>query len=237
MKLSSIILIIIIALVALAFVGWSKAPDWISARLSKGMQVKVVIDDIDLATHAITVQKVSIGSPKGSLLPKSFSCERILLEAPLTRYLDQHVDIEQINLDHVYLGLEFEAKGSKEGNWSTIMRNMKTSSPATIQPQETSKTSRSVLIKKLVITDIAIDLVYKNEGGTVRHLAPIDRLEFTNISSEGGIPADQITQLVLAQTLRSVFEKENLENMLEDVFNMPKTTLEQFTGPFKSLFN
>ncbi len=237
MKLSSIVFIVLIAIILLLFIGWSKAPDFIARHLSKQTHVTVSIDDIDVSLNSLRIQKTNIGSPKGSLLPKAFSSEEILLEAPLTHYLNQHIEIDEISLDHIYLGLEFDSKGSKEGNWTTIMRNMKQSSPTTMQPKDQTKTARTVMIKKLLLTDLSIDLVYRNEGNNVKHLAPIARLELTNVSSEGGIPADQISQLILAETLKSVFQQQGLENMLEDVFDMPQTTLEKFTQPFKSLFN
>ncbi len=48
---------------------------------------------------------------------------------------------------------------------------------------------------------------------------PIERIELTNISSEGGVPTSQIMNIVMHETLRNIFSKEGLQNMLDGVLN------------------
>lgn len=232
--LATIVIVLIIAIVIIVFVGWSRVPDILANSLSKKMKVSVEIDDIHITSRSIEIDKVEIGNPKGSILPKAFSSDVILIKVPLMKFLDRHIVIDEIDVNNVYLGLEFEYMGSKNGNWSTIMSNMKSSTPS----DQKNTNPRTVLIKKLILTNINIDLVYEKGGGKVQKLTPIDRLEFNDISSEGGFPTDQISRIIINQMLRSIFKLENLQDMLENILESPtKGSLQNFLNPLKGIFN
>ena len=194
------------------------------------MKVSVEIDDIDLSMNSIEIEKVEIGNPKNSILPKAFSCEVIDIFAPLMNYFDNNIVIDMIKIDDIYLGLEFEAPGKTQGNWTTIMGNFKAS-------ESPSKSTKTVLIKKLILSNIRMDLAYRTGDRKIQKLAPIDHLEFNNISSEGGIPTEQITNIIFKQMLKSVFDKANLKNMLEGVLDPQGSTWDKMVEPFKDLFN
>ncbi len=229
MKVSSLILILLLAIVVIAFLAWTRLPDTVATHLSKKMKVSVEIDDIALSRNSIAIAKLDIGNPKGSILNTAFTSNEIRILAPLGHYFDKQIEIDEIAIDKIYLGLEFNAPGSKEGNWTTIMQNFRENSG--------SGSDRIILIKKLILTNISIDLAYRSDGGKTTSLKPIDRLEFTNVTSEGGVPSDQIANAILIQTLRSIFQKEHLQDMLENVIPSTEGSVDKLTQPFKNLFN
>ncbi len=230
----AIIVLAIIAAVVTAVLSWSRIPDIISSKLSEKMKVHVEIDDMHIGWKAIDVQKVEIGNPSGSILPKAFSADQILIQAPLMDYLKDDIVIDYIEIDNVYLGLEFESKSSHKGNWNTIMNNMQGGKKAG-KAEEPGKT---VLIRKLVLTNISVALVYRQGGGPVKNLPPIKRLEFDNLSSEKGIPYEKISKIIFEQMLKSVFSLEGLQNMLQDYLNpKPQDALQNLLQPFKGLLN
>lgn len=232
MKTSRILLFGILFVVIIAFIGWVRLPDMVADHLSEQLQVAVEIDSIGIGPKHITVEEIEIGNPEGYTLPRSFSTKRVTVDAPLLHYFDQNVIINEIDLNNVYLGIEFVKQGSKKGNWFEIMNHYKESTESSSK-KHSAEEKKSVLIKRLVLTDIAVDLAYQ-DSGKVQHLQKIDRLEFTNITSEGGIPADQITQVILGQMLKSVFSKENLENMVEGLIQSPEQGVQNLLEPFKS---
>ncbi len=61
-------------------------------------------------------------------------------------------------------------------------------------------------------------------------------MELTEISSEGGLPMDQILNSVLGQMLKEVFVKQNLKNMIQQFMNTP-SPVQQYLAPFKGFFN
>jgi uncharacterized protein involved in outer membrane biogenesis len=233
MKASRIVFMIIIALIVLLFLGWMRLPEMVANNLSKKMQVEVEIDDLIIRPSHIDVEKLEIGNVPKYKLPRSFSADHIHVQAPLLSYFDQNVVIDEITISNIYLGLEFAKKGSKEGNWTIIMGNYEKTTASDSAPKD-KKTEKSVLIKKLILNNIAIDLAYNKEG-TVQHLKPIPRLEFTNVTSEGGIPTDQITKVIMQQMLQSVFSQENLQNMIEGFLQSPQQGVESIFDSFKGL--
>lgn len=233
MKASRIIFIIVIALIVVLFLGWMRFPEMVANNLSKKMQVEVEIDDLIIRPSHIEVEKFEIGNVPKYKLPRAFSADHIHVQAPLLGYFDQNIVIDEITISDIYLGLEFAKKGSKEGNWTIIMGNYQKATSSNTTPKD-KKTEKSILIKKLILNNITVDLAYRKEG-TVQHLKPIDHLEFTNVTSEGGIPTDQITKIIMQQMLQSIFSKENLQNMIEGFLQSPQQGVESIFDSFKGL--
>ncbi|MBS0615995.1 MAG: hypothetical protein JSR58_05535 [Verrucomicrobia bacterium] len=228
--LGLVVLLFIGALIIL-FVMWSRVPDLLAGSLSKKLKVVVEIGDIDLSLKNIDIEKLEIGNPRGYSLPRAFAVDRIAIEAPLTRYLKNHIVIDEINLDNVYLGLEFNSPTGTEGNWTTIMHNAKAS-------QESSgKTSKTVLIHRIVLNNIQTDLLYR--GGKVRRLPVIKRMELNEVSSEGGSLSDQLMNSALGEMIKQVFIKQNLQDILDKVLSPGQggSPVEQAIKQFRGFLN
>ncbi|MBY0529417.1 MAG: hypothetical protein K2P51_04420 [Rhabdochlamydiaceae bacterium] len=230
-----IVVVAILAAVVVGFIFWSRVPDMVANNLSKKLNVAVTIDDMTLSWGKVGIEKVVVGNPPSAILSRAFSCRQIDVLAPFTRYIDKKIVIDEIDLNDVYLGLEFKSASGTDGNWTQIMSNLNRNMQAEAQGKGGSE--RSVLIRKLVLTNIDVDVVYRKEGGKVKKLPRINRIELTNVSSEGGLPMDQVMNSVLGQMLKSVFEKQNLKNMLNNFLDQPGSGVNKFIQPFKGLFN
>lgn len=221
--------VLIAVLCLAAFLLYSRLPDVVSDKLSKSLKVPVLIEDIYISFRTITIDKLEIANIPKSILPKAFSVEELSFDAPLINYVKDAIVIEEISLDQVYLGLEFESPTNLKSNWSVIMN----SAPA---EKTSSKSNKSVLIKTLVLTNIQVELVYKNKAGEVKKLPPIDKIVLTNINTAEGLPMNQIMNSVLGQTLKSVFIKENLKDAMNELLQEPENTLDKLISPFKGFF-
>jgi uncharacterized protein involved in outer membrane biogenesis len=206
---------ILVILFIVIFIFWNILPTIVASKLSDKAKVDVSIGHIGVWPSSIDVQNIKMGNPSGSTLPHALKAQTLNAEVPFTHFFKDRVVISHMRLDDIYLGLEFKKKGSKKGNWTTIMNNLNQSNKS----DESSK--KTVLIKKLVLTDIIIDVLFRDEG-KIRRLDPIRKLEFTNVSSEGGIPTAQISNLIMKHMLKEVFSIENLENMVEDIIKGQK---------------
>ncbi|MEN9343360.1 MAG: hypothetical protein RLZZ453_147 [Chlamydiota bacterium] len=218
-----IVLICAIAIIA-GFILFSRLPDAISSHLSKSLKVPVSIEKIEADFKEIDAFKIHVSNLPHSILNRAFSCQKLSVMTPIYRYLQSAIVIQEIHLDAVYLGLEFDSAKGTSGNWSILMKNLSDTM------NSGSPSSRSVLIQKVVITNLAVDVVYRKDGSRVHHLPPIDRLEFTNISSQGGFPMDQLMNSVLGEMLKEVFIKQNLQNMLQDFLN-PTNPIREYIMP------
>src|SRR5579871_2743371 len=165
--LAGLIVIIIVAAVIVGFIFWSRVPDMLANNLSKKMGVSVAIDSMGLGMGKIDLKKIEIGNPPNSILAKAFSCREIDVNAPFTRYLSKNIVIDEIDLQDVYLGFEFDSASGTNGNWTRIMNNIQ-SSMAAGQPKRKKgepapKPERTVLIHRIVLTNINVDVVYKKD--------------------------------------------------------------------------
>ena len=235
MKSSLSILIILVIAAILAFIGWSRLPDMIATNMAKKLQVAVSIGRMGLGPKSLKIKKMHIGNPSGySTLPKAFSSEQILIHAPLTRYMDQKIVIDQIDINEIYLGLEFDSASGTNGNWTVIMSNFQR---ATKVEKIRADKQKSILIKRLSLRNIKTELVFLKEKTSVKRLPTIDEIVLTDITSEGGLPMDQLMNTVLGQMLKSVFQKQNLQNMLKGLLDSPEKAIDTFMKPFKGIFN
>jgi uncharacterized protein involved in outer membrane biogenesis len=230
-----VVVIAIVIAIAL-FIGYSRLPDYLANQVSKKLQVSVDIGSISLGLKGIKIKNIEIGNPSGAVQPQAFKCQEIDVQTPLTHFFKNHIVIDAITVRNVFLDLEFDSPSGTKGNWSKIMGNLQTSSRQESKKPKVNGSGRNVLIRSLVLTPIDVDVVYLNDSGKVKHLPRIDRIELNDISSEEGVPMDQILNSVLGQMLKSVFVKENLKNMLQDLIQNPPSGLQKFISPFKGLF-
>lgn len=232
--LASIVGLVVVIAIAL-FIGYARLPDFLANQVSKKLQVPVNIGTISLALKGIKIKNIEIGNPPGTLRPQAFKCQEIDVHVPLTRFFSKHIVIDAITVNNVFLDLEFDSPSGTKGNWSKIMGNLQASRSQGPKKPTTGRSGRSVLIRSLVLTNIDVDVIYLNDSGKVKHLPRIDRIELNDISSEEGVPMDQILNSVLGQMLKSIFVKENLKNMMQDLIQNPPSGLQKFVSPFKDL--
>lgn len=248
--IAGLVILVILAAVIIGFVFWSRVPDIVSSNLSKKLKVPVEIDSFALTWGKIDAKKIQIGNPPGSTLSKAFSCDEIDVLAPFTNYLSKNIIIDEIDIQNVYLGLEFDSASGTTGNWTRIMGNLKQSmgeipekngkskkkKESSAKQTPTTGTPRTVLIHRIVLTNIDVDVLYKKEGGKVKRLPRIPQIVLTEVSSEGGSAMDQILNSTLGEMLKQVFIKENVKNMMQDLMNTPSPA-QKYLAPFKGLFN
>ncbi len=207
---------VIVVLFAAGFIAWNILPSYLASKLSGMAKVDVSINRIGIYPSSVSVQKIRVGNPRGSILSDALRVQTINADVPFTHFFDQQIVIPEMEVNKIYLGLEFDKKGSKQGNWTTIMNNLNQS----MGDEKPKDEKRMVIIKKLILKDIDISLVFRDEG-KVHRLDTVKRLEFKNVTSEGGIPTAQITNLIISHMLKEVFSLKNLQNMIEGIIKNP----------------
>lgn len=216
------------------YIAYARLPDITARYLAQELKVPVEIGDIDLSWKTITISDLEISNLPRQKLSKAFSANTITAKTPIFHYVKNDIIIEQIEIDTIYLGLEFNSASSTEGNWSVLMSNLQTNKTKNNSPPPSKQ--QSLLIKELVLTNIQVEVYYDLEKGSIKRLPIIDKIVLQNISSTEGIPSDQILSSVLGQMLKSVFLKENLQNMLKGVLDVPRNELDSILSPLKNIF-
>ncbi len=230
-SIGGLVVLVLIGLVITFFLVRSGLSGTIERKMTSQFKVPVSVGSVSLGFSAIGFKKLVIGNTKGSVLPTALSTVNITINAPVTRYFKQDVVIDEISVSNIQLGLEFDSASGTRGNWTEIMSNYENA------PEPASQDTRTVFIKRLVLNNISVDVVYRTNPKKIKRLPLIPQIVLTNISSTGGVPMHQIMESVLGQMLKSVFMKENLNNMLNDIIkNPPKNAQDLLKIPFKGLF-
>ncbi len=227
-----ILITLIVAIVITLVILWGMLPTLVSRELSKQAGVPVSMETFKLSFSDINIEALNVANPPLYTLPKALSVGTTQIVAPLSTYFDPEITIDYLSLDTIYLGLEFDSKNSKRGNWGFIMGNLGGEDPNT--------PSKSVMIKKLILTNLSIELAYKDGSAPTRKLQKIKRIELNNVSSEGGIPSSVVMKIVMREALHDIFSKEGIQNMLQEALK-PVTPSgaagNLFKGLFSDLFN
>lgn len=230
MKKVNLLLKIILPLFLIAFMGfylfWQTVPSRMTKILTNSFQTPVFIGDASFGLYDLAFRKIIISSPKGSSLPQAFSCSKLSIDAWITNYLKKDIVIDLIELDNVYLGLEFDSASGTTGNWTRLMNNLSQNS------SQRSASNKTVLIKKLIIRNISTQVFYASSSKKPINLKPIDKLEFDNISSTDGFPVEQLSSSVLGKMLKQVFVQQNLQDMLNK-WIQPQQQIPSYMNPFK----
>lgn len=208
-KFLNLIFTIFIVIILCVVIAYNSLPSYFSNHFTNKAQVSISISDFIIRPSTLTINNLQISNPPKSILRKAFDAQKIELYTPIREYFQDQIVIDDMTVDNAYIGLEFESPKNSHGNWQTILQNIK--------PLEERNQKRSVLIKKLIFTDLNVELVYREGSQNIRKLKPIDRLELTNISTKGGVPTDQIMHIILSEMLRSILSVEGLQNIIEDV--------------------
>ena len=223
----SICLILITAISVI----WMRAPDFAAKRIEQALNVPTTISSIHFFLNSISIKNLEIENLPQSYLKKAFSAESIYIKNNILNYLDKTVTVDQISIDNIYLGLEFDSPKGTTGNWTTLMNNLDSS-----LTKPSKEDSQFIEIKELILTNIQVEVAYKSAGKKIKKLKLIPKIVLYNINSSEGLPSEQIMKSVLGQMLQSVSMKENLKNMFSEIFTQPKDALDTLLSPFKSIF-
>lgn len=207
---------------------YSFLPNIVAHKIQKLALVDTSIRSIGLSFNEIDVKKFQMDNLPNSILPVALKIDDILLKNPLSNYLDDQIIIERVNCENFTIGLEFDSKSSSTGNWTKIISNFDSAS------ELSSKSSKSITINKLVVKNVIILLVYRDNPNQIKTLN-IDQIELTNLSSSGEFPTAQITKIILRETLKQIFSLKNLGNMMKDLLTPQQWA--PFTNPLKSFFS
>lgn len=225
------LLVLIVFVILGAVVGGLyslRAPAMMSKAISKKMHTKVSIEDIHFGWSSITLHNLVIANPEKSQEPNAFTAKKITVKAPLTRFLKDAIRIDEIAIETIALDLEFDSPTSKEGNWSHLMQGYR--------EKNKEKAVRSVFIEDVLLKDLSTHVSFKSDPKKAHPVPNIRLITLHHVSSTGGLPMDQLINSVLGEMLINIFQKENLNNMLQEPLHSAVENLkEQIPDSIKSV--
>lgn len=204
--------IAVIVLSVLVFLWVIKAPIW-ATWISHKVNLPIFIERISLGTSETLIHKLKVVNPWRFKMRTALKAKTAKISYESSDLRTDPVVFEAIEMDQVYISLEFPNEGTNNNNWTVLGKRIL---------KGVNRKSKGVQIHKFILTNITIEIKGHSDLDGVRK---IDRIELDNIDSERGFP----TQSLIEQ----VFQESGLAEFIEAVF-YPE---EQFLRiPFRLFF-
>ena len=206
-RLLCIFVAVLLVIASMAYIAYANASLILAELIGHKTHTTVTIEDIHFHSGGFMIEKLRIGNPKEARLPTAMKVETIDIEAPYRQYFWNPIIIDKIQMSDVYVNIQLYTKDQTKGNWQTILANMEEDHKSFFSIE------REAIIKKLIFTNIQIDLILSN--GKLHKLSPIERLEFDDVTSDKGIPTQEISEIIMQKMMNSIFLQQGLKAIIE----------------------
>lgn len=213
-KILGILFFILILIASGAYVAYSNVDLILAKAISKKTMTPVTIDQVQFQKQSFSIDGLLISNPTEARLPTALKVRQIAVNAPYKTYISDPIVIDQIMMSDVYVNIQLYTKDQSQGNWQTIMSRMEVDHESALSKE------RVTVIKKLILTNIQIDLILAD--GKINHLSPINRLEFNDITSEKGIPTQEISEIIVQKMMNQILFEKGIKAILNAPANAIK---------------
>lgn len=213
-RVITILLGILILLGVAAYLAYANSNLILAQIISRKIHLPLTIKKVNYGKDSFAIHELQLANPKEARLPTALKIETIQIDAPYRRYFEDPIMIDQIHVNNSYVNIQIYNKDQTESNWHTIIKYMSENRNSLLSIE------RPAVIKKLVLTNIQIDLILAD--GSMHHLSPIQRLEFDNVSSERGIPIEKISEIIVQKMMGQIFIEKGLKAIIEAPVNIIK---------------
>lgn len=168
--------------------------------LTSSFGTKTTVSNSAITLNSLRFWDLQISNPPKTKYPYALTIENITVEAPLSTYFTNFIQIEEITLSDLTLVIEILPGGNKITNWDVIMNHINESS----KDQEPS--TKEALIKILTINNLTINMV--GTDGQVR-TTKIPSITFKNLNTKEGNITSQIVKTII---FKMIFNPKNIVN-------------------------
>lgn len=206
-KFFAVIFFLILITTGLGTVAYMNSAYLLAKVISNKIHLPVSIKALDFYEKHFSIRNLKMANPPEARIPIGLKVEAIDITAPYTHYIKNPIVIDKIHMNDLHINIQFYNKERTNGNWHTIIKNIK-------QKNETPLSfEREVVVKKLLFTQIYIDLILSN--GKIYHLPPIEKIEFKNITTKKGIPIQEISKIIVEKMVHSIFLEKSLQAIIK----------------------
>ncbi|MGE0197702.1 MAG: hypothetical protein AB7N99_03065 [Simkaniaceae bacterium] len=200
-----------------AYLAYKNSSFILARMISHTTQTPVTIHAIDFHQNSFVIQNLTVGNPQKAYIPTAFRAEQVKVDAPYIEFLKKSITIDQIEMNNIYINIEFFTEDKIEGNWQEILENME----AEYHPS--SVTKRGTHIKKLILNNIQVNLILSD--GKIHRLSPIEHLEFDDVTSEQGLPTKEISEIIARKMVYTILKEDGLNLIIKIPLKVIKTIL------------
>lgn len=207
----------LLAIVAALACLWLLIAPIASSYLSKTLGMKVSVGSVTIRPSVMKISNFRIDNPWKYKATRAFEAGSITSFYDWNRLKNNPSIIDQIEIDQVYLRIEFANPLGTKNNWTDLIANM---------PKRKSD-AKEVIVRKLVMKNMTVritgmGITAKNQTKT------FDRMEFSNVSSKHGFPVDEL----IVKIFGNAGLMQYIQNVIPDPGGMIKQLLPKKLIPF-----
>lgn len=191
---------IFIALGLVAYLAWNARASIASHLIEKNLGTPVTIQSLELDRTGAQINRFTIYNPSGFRSRSAFEAQTIDIDTTLKQLRADPLTIHRIEMNRLLITIEEGKKGST--NWDQILAHK----------SKPSSSNRGWLIKKLVLTDLTVQVIKAN--GSVKRYPTLKRMEFNNLSDQTGFPVDEIEKAIFNQMMMNLIRNLNLQKII-----------------------
>jgi len=190
-------------------ITWTNRENILAHFMSRQLHVPVAIRSLDIGKTSAEISRMWVGNFPMSQTTTSFAAETLRLDTSLAKIFGNPVMIESIDIENIFVGIEFyDAKGD-DSNWARILR----------ENGHRKKNPRDYLIRTVILRNLTVELT--RSDGTVKRYPTIKQMEFHNISGEMGFPIEEIEKAIFELMMQDIFKKLQLDQLFKTIIPLP----------------
>lgn len=238
-KILLILLCILMLLLAALFSGYFYRVKLLSTILSSALEVPVTVKAIDLSKNGAVIKRLSIQNPPGCVTKHALIADTIDIkinwpEFTKTFIKKQKIILDSINIDESQMWVELFTVTGSDTNWSRIIDKIAASPPPPIEI--------TFEIKKLILTNIELDVKYLNLPQALLNASHIAKIELNDIGSGKGVDSRELFFIISKVLIQNAAAQLDLKTMipqmlLERVLPLPFLEVEVVKQIYNRIFN
>jgi hypothetical protein len=189
---------IFFGIAAVLIILWLIKAPIISSYLSQSLGMRVSVASVKIRPSQMTLGYFKIVNPHKYQGQYALKAASIRSSYQWKELRDRPSVIDQIEIDRIYLRIEFDNASGTKNNWTDLIS----------QIPEKKENAKEVIVRKLILTNMTVDI--QGKGMWVKkQTRTIDRMEFTNVSSEEGFPTREL--------ISQIFGDANLFDYIKEI--------------------
>lgn len=182
---------------------WTNRENILAHLISRQLHVPVSIRSLDISKTSAEITQLWIGNFPHSQTTTSFTAETLKLDGNWEQIFGNPLTIETIEIDNIFVGIEFYDANGKDSNWSRMLN----------ENEPKKKNPKDYLIRTLTLRNLTVELTQAD--GKVKRYPTIKEMQFHNIGSETGFPVDEIEKAIFDMMMKDLFKKLQLDQLFK----------------------
>ncbi len=201
-----------VTIAILLFLWLIKAPIF-ATYFSHKVNLPLFFDRISLGLTEMDIHRLKVANPWRFKSRTALRAKTTKLQYDTPNLRTDPVIFDSIELDKVFIEVDFLNPASNQSNWSLIGKRIL---------KGVNYKSKGVQIRQVVLNDVTVIIKGKPDIDGERH---IPRIELSNIDSEHGFPTQNL--------IEQIFQESGLEEFIQAIFYPEEKILEI---PFRIFF-